>query len=233
MPPEKPDFDVNDPAKLSAEEAGAALAQVRQERFVKLLEILDRQGIAQSEVARRTDVPPQYLNDVKAGRRSLSERFARRIQDEFGFDYQWLLGRHGSMEVQRVDQGTGPANARRVWLPVFAHPIEGDPCTAAAWDGSSVEIAGVAAIRVLQAERPYALRLGVDDRHQRLCRGDLLLVSQALNKNAKIQVIRSGQKSYLARHLENGEWECLNKENIVGGKAIVIGHVLGILWGAL
>ncbi len=96
------DDPVLEPAEPPIHKLGAALAQVRQERFLNILEILDQQGIAQSEVARRTEVPPQYLNDVKAGRRALSERFARRIQDEFEFDYQWLLGRHGSREVQRV-----------------------------------------------------------------------------------------------------------------------------------
>jgi transcriptional regulator with XRE-family HTH domain len=221
----QPEFDVDDPDE--------ALAELRKDRLVKLLDVLDKKGISQSEVARRTGVPPQYLNDVKSRRRSLSERFARRLQDEFQVNYQWLLGSHGSMEMQRLDQGTGPADARRLWLPVFAHPISGDPFTVPDWDGSSVEIAGVAAMRVLQADRPYAHRFGAKDRRGRLCSGDLLLVSQAGNVNADIHVIRMGRKCHLARRKDSGEWECLNPDISISGEPTVIGHGLGIIWGAL
>lgn len=235
---DQPDHTASDPSMdqvpLPGEELGDAVALLRKERLLKYLNILEKQGITQSEVARRTDVPPQYLNDVKAGRRSLSERFARRMQDEFLVNYQWLLGNHSSPEVPRLDPKTGPAEARRIWLPVFAHPIDQDPFTVPGWDGSSVEIAGAAALRALHAKHPYALRFGAIDQRHRLCRGDLLLVSQAINNSADIQVIRLPKKKYyLARRQEDGEWECLNPQNVVNSKPLVIGHVLGILWGTL
>jgi transcriptional regulator with XRE-family HTH domain len=220
-----PEFDADDPSD--------ALAQLRNQRLLRLLEILEKQGISQKEAARRTGVPSQYLNDVKSQRRSLSERFARRLQDEFHVNYQWLLGTQGSMEVPRLDLSTGQAGGQKTWLPVFAHPIAGDPYSIADWDGSTIEIAGVAITRARRAEHPYALRFGATDQRQRLRPGDLLLVSQATNDSADIQVIRSGNKCNLARQRKDGTWECLNAQVTVRGEPTVIGHVLGILWGAL
>ena len=219
--------------EMDPEDFGEALAQLRNERFLKLLEMLEQQGISQREAARRTGVPSQYLNDVKSQRRSLSELFARRLQDEFHVNYQWLLGREGSMEVQRLDLSTGKGGGQKTWLPVFAHPIAGDPYSIPEWDGSTIEIAGMAITRARRAEHPYVLRFGVADQHKRLCPGDLLLISQSINESADIQVIRSGNKCLLARLRERKKWECLNAKNTVRGEPTVIGHVLGILWGAL
>ena len=207
--------------------------ELRKNRLESLLQVLEKQGLTQGDIARRIDVPAQYLSDVKSGRRSLTELFARRFQDEFGVDYHWLLGNRGSMEVPRLNRGGQPTSAGRVWLPVFANPLCGDPFTVPDWDGSSVEIAGAAAMRVLQADRPYALRFGADDCRHRLRRGDLVLISQATSDKADIQVVKVGPKLHLARRIQEHQWEFLNQQASIRGEATVIGHCLGILWGVL
>jgi transcriptional regulator with XRE-family HTH domain len=184
------------------------LEELRRKRLESLLQMLGKQqGLTQGEIARRISVPPQHLSDVKFGRRSLSELFARRFQDEFGVDHQWLLGARGSMEVPRLDRSSTPPNTGRVWLPVFANPISGDPFTAPAWDGTTVELAGVAAARILHADRPYVLRFGAEDRLNRVRYGDLLLVTQAIDENAEVQVLKAGREMFLARRNNAGQWE--------------------------
>ena len=63
----------------------------RRERFSQVLDALEKQGLSQREIAMRACVPPQYFSDVKLGRRSLSELFARRLGEEFDVDHIWLM----------------------------------------------------------------------------------------------------------------------------------------------
>jgi transcriptional regulator with XRE-family HTH domain len=225
MPPKPPPAD---------DDAADELVEVPQQRLAILLQALEQQqGLSQGEIALRLKVPRQYLSDVKTGRRGLSELFARRFQEEFGVDHLWLLGQRGSMEIPRLDRGAATLDARRMLLPVFVHPIAGDPHSNSAWDGSVVEVAGVAAARVLLADHPYVLRFGADDLQHRLRRSDLLLISQAIKKDAEIQILKAGRKMFLARLNPAGSWEPLNPQNSLHGKPSVHGHCLGILWGAL
>ena len=61
-------------------------------RLVELLQRLGEKGISQAQVARRANVPAQYVSDVRNERRTLTELFARRLAEEFHFDFEWLLG---------------------------------------------------------------------------------------------------------------------------------------------
>ncbi|MCE9606815.1 MAG: helix-turn-helix transcriptional regulator [Planctomycetia bacterium] len=208
------------------------LADLPRKRLEKLLEAMEERGISQADVAKRVAVPAPYLSDVKIGRRPLSELFARRFFEEFGVDHQWLLGQQGSMEVPPFGSSS-LGDGRRVWLPAFAHPISGDPTGWSNWDGTCVELAGMAAIRVLFAERPYILRFGVDDRRGRLRRGDLVLISQAIDASAEIQVVKAARKMFLARRAPDGTWERLSTDGTIDVEPVVIGHCVGVIWSAL
>jgi len=210
------------------------LQDLSRARLEKLLSALEAQGVSQGEVAKRLTVPASYLSDVKNGRRPVTELLAGRFLNEFGVEQRWLLGSAGSMDVPPLDGPAASGDSRRVWLPVLGQPISGAPTRARNWDGSCVELAGFVAVRVLFAERPYVLRLGVDDRAGRLRRGDLVLISQAVDDAAEIQVVKAGRKIFLARRDTAGGWERLSRidDNIVG-EPIVVGHCLGVVWIAL
>jgi transcriptional regulator with XRE-family HTH domain len=216
---------------LSGSDAGATELAAR--RFAKLLESLEKKGISQSDAALRIKLPPQYISDVKQGRRPMTELFARRLAEEFRVDHHWLLGRSGSIELPASGvKALGPA-ARRLWLPTFSHPVSGEPQLASNWDGTSVELAGVAAAKVLLADRPYVLRFGVDDRRAVLKKQDLVLISQAVDPAAEIQVLKQGTRMFLARR-EQGTWEPVSTTGTMRGQnATVAGHCLGIIWRML
>lgn len=205
----------------------------RKQRVQKFLQDLETQGVPQREVAARTRVPTQYLSDVKHGRRPLTELFARRLNDEFGVDYLWLLGRNPATRTPRFRVGLNTSEPKRVWLPVFPHPVEGDPQAQSVWDGTAVEVAGAPAAQAALARDPYVLRFGVDDRKSRLRTNDLVLISQAVNPDAEVQVLKLEGKAFLARDTPTG-WEPLSpRRTMSSGKPLVIGHALGILWGPL
>jgi plasmid maintenance system antidote protein VapI len=210
------------------------LHELQVQRFTKLLESLAKEGISQRAAALRVNVPAQYVSDVKNGRRALTELFARRLAEEFGVDYQWLLGVRGSIGVSQSSISASSSDARKVWLPVFSHPVSGEPQALAIWDGVSVELAGAAAVKVLMADRPYVLRFGADDRHGLLKKNDLVLVSQAVNPAAELQVLKEGTKMFLARRDADERWETVSTTGTIRGhRVFVAGHCLGIVWRAL
>jgi hypothetical protein len=200
------------------------------QRLVTLLERLGNEGISQAQVAARGGMPSQYLSDVKKGRRPLTELFARRLANEYNIDYLWLLGVKDS--PQRPDLTSAPSRGGSVWLPVFSHPIEGDPRTNPKWDGTSVEVSSVAAARLANAVQPYVLRFGHDDKEGRLRKGDLVLISQSPNEAAELLVVRSRNKSFLARN-KKGKWYRAATGQELRGEWAVTGHCLGIVWSAL
>jgi transcriptional regulator with XRE-family HTH domain len=213
------------------------LQDLSRARLEKLLAVLEEQGISQREVAKRLTVPASYLSDVKNGRRPVTELLAGRFHKEYGVEPHWLLGSAGSMDVPPLAVAPANGDSRRAWLPVFVKPISGDPTQNADWDGSCVELAGVAAVRVLFADRPYVLRLGVDDRAGRLRRGDLVLISQAVEDAAQIQVLKTSGKSgkmFLARRDAEGGWQRLSHiDDQIVGEPLVVGHCLGVVWSKL
>jgi len=200
-------------------------------RLIEFLDRLKKQGISQREVAGRAKVSVQYLSDVKGGGRNFTELFARRLTEEFGGDYRWLLGQSDSMEPPRLNVEKTTGDFERTMLPVFARPIEGDPQTHRGWDGTTIEVVGAAAARSRNATHPYVLRIVGEDRRGRLRQSDLVLVSQALDADAEIQVVKTTGKAILARAVSTKEWEPLTPKKIGVGGVEPIGHIIGIVWG--
>lgn len=207
------------------------LKKSQQERLALSLQQLAEQGETQQSVAKRLGVPAQYLSDVKAGRRTLTELFARRFAAEFAVDYQWLLGKKAS--PQPVKPPISEAAGAVITLPVLPQPIDGDPYQHDSWDGSVLQICGPAAVKAQTALRPYILRLGSADHAGRLSAGDLLLVSQAHNANAPVQIVRQRGKIVLARGDHAGQWLQLTTGNPLAGSAEPIGHLVAIVWAVL
>lgn len=200
-------------------------------RLIGLLESLVNDGLSQQQIASRAGLPAQYLSDLKNGRRTLTELTARRIGDEFGVNYEWLLGRSNLMELPSLSAESAQTSEGTIWLPCFPWPIAGTPRNHPDWHGTSVEVAGVAAARASGATDPYILRFGRNDVEGRLHKDDLLLITQALDVETTISVVKSGRKLHLAR-LKAGQWE-----KVAGGAlpetSTVHGHCLGIVWASL
>jgi transcriptional regulator with XRE-family HTH domain len=203
---------------------------VRQLRIEKLLQALAGQGLSQNEIANRTGVAASYLTDVKRGTRSLTELFARRLAEEFHLDYRWLLGETGTMESFELGKVVVDKESSGIWLPMFRHLVRGQPRSRPKWDGTCVEVCGVAAAHARTAIDPYVLQFRGKDPAGQLQRDDLLLISQTVKDLAKIQVVRVGRRLQLARKLPQGGWDCFVESGDVDK---VFGHVLGIVWRSL
>lgn len=199
----------------------------------RLLEDLKAKGLSQRDVADRVGVPTQYLSDVKRGTRTLTELFARRLQAEFAADYRWLLGETDAMRPPSVGSPPHERGAGRRPLPVLSVPIAGEPHASAIWDGTTLEIVGAMEAKVAHLMKPYVLRIADDDRHGRLRRNDLLLISQADDDLSTWKVIKSDGRLLLARLVSARKWEPLGSENSVIKQATVVGCAVGIVWGAL
>jgi transcriptional regulator with XRE-family HTH domain len=206
---------------------------VRQQRLEKLLQVLAQKGQSQNQVAQRAGVPASYLSDVKNGNRAMTELFARRLAEEFRLEYRWLMGDAGTMESLNLGQEMPDEKSTAVWLPVFPHPVRGQPQRLPTWDGACVELCGAAAAQARTATEPYVLHFLDDDHTGRLRKHDLVLISQTVNDLAEIQVIRIRRGMYLARKTPAGQWERLAEPGPIGDKLAVMGHALGIVWGSL
>ncbi len=172
-------------------------AAIGHQRLNELLERLCERGLTQVQIASKAGLPPQYISDIKHGRRPMTELVARRFGDEFDFNFQWLLGTSDSMDnpSPRAVAAAGSA----VWLPLFSSPIAGEPRQHPYWNGAGVELAGAAAGKVGLAKHPYVLQFGHDDVQGRLRRGDLILISQAAHDDAEISVLSRGKSLFLAQ----------------------------------
>jgi hypothetical protein len=217
---------------MDISESTADLA-IPQKRLEKLLQDLARRGLSQNDVARRCKIPAPYLTDLKKGNRPLTELFARRLAEAFGVDHQWLLGEVGTMDSLVVGQEVAVENLGSMWLPVFPHPIVGEPRSLPKWDGSSVEVCGAEVARARLATHPYILRFGHDDQKGRLRRDDLLLVSQSVEESAEFQVVKHATKAFLARRLGDGQFQRVADGSLLPAGATIVGHVMGIVWAAL
>ena len=202
------------------------------ERLCDLLERLTQQGTSQQQVATRAGIPPQYLSDIKNGRRPMTELVARRIGHEFQIDYQWLLGASDTMEPIMV-RTTSHQPSRGNCLPVFSHPIMGDPQIHPKLDGTELQISGAAAAKLVLLKWPYILRFGADDSRNRLKRNDLVLISQSLSDDAEIHVVECRRQFVLARQKTDGSWERLAKGETLPASTSVAGYCVGIVWSDL
>ena len=207
-------------------------AGLSHQRLNDLLETLGRQGLTQAQVAAKAGLPVQYLSDIKHERRPMTELVARRIGDEFDVNFQWLMGISNSMADPKPRVAASIASSS-VWLPLLPHPIEGEPRGHPKWDGAGVDIAGAAAAKLVLAQQPYILRFGHKDIEGRLRQGDLILISQAPNRDAEISVVRHRRKSFLARPNDDGTWSRVADGSRRPSDCEIAGHCLGIVWSSL
>jgi transcriptional regulator with XRE-family HTH domain len=205
----------------------------RRERFSQVLDALEKQGLSQREIAMRACVPPQYFSDVKLGRRSLSELFARRLGEEFDVDHIWLMTGTGSMKRPRA--WTADAETKRSMLiPILNQPIAGEPRQAPHWDGSLVELAGPAIPATAAAIMPYALRLADNDLSGRLKKGDIILISQSDGGAHDLAVLRKADALVLAwRKRGPKRYVSLQTGKPLAGDPEILGNGTAILWAPL
>ena len=201
-------------------------------RLNDLLELQTEQGFTQAQIAAKAGLPPQYISDIKKSRRPMTELVARRLGEEFNVNFQWLMGTSNSMENPKPQSAGVTANTI-LWLPLFPHPIEGEPRSHPKWDGAGIEVAGVAAARLVLSKFPYVLRFGRDDVQGRIRQGDLILISQVSSEDAEIQVVRYRKKSFLARANKDGSLSRVADGNRLPGDCPVTGHCVGIVWSSL
>jgi plasmid maintenance system antidote protein VapI len=216
--------------------ARKALAQ---KRVSEVLEELVNAGSSQRTIGSILGVPDQYLSDYKQGRRYVSDVMARRFEQAFGINAQWLLVESDIKEAPTRSKPLPATDAVAYNLRVFSHPIEGDPQEHPKWEGIFAEVIGAAAAKLMLAKHPYLLRFGADDVQGRVVTGDLLLMSQATlpliaEMESVIQVIRHGRGLYLARRKKNA-WHRLSSANSepISEDCSVHGHAMGIVWGSL
>jgi transcriptional regulator with XRE-family HTH domain len=207
------------------------VAAIATQRFNGLLDALLEQGHTQAQIAAEVGIPPQYLSDIKRGKRPMTELIARRLGEGFSFNHRWLMGTSDTMESPA--QHSSAAADKAVWLPLFPYPIEGEPRQNLKWTGAGVEIAGVAAGKIGLARYPYVLQFGHGDVQRRLQQGDLILISQAMNPAAEIHVVRHRNKHFLARANQDGSWARVANDNQLPSHCPATGHCIGIVWSAL
>lgn len=206
-------------------------ADIAHQRLNEFLQELAEQGYTQAQVAAAAQLQPQYLSDIKRKARPMTELVARRLEEAFGVSHAWLLGISNLREVGSLSAGDAFGGGDR--LPVFNDPIEGNPYSNPAWDGSDREVAGLAAAKLSYLSHPYLLRFGNDDVEGRLRKHDLILISQAFAKEAEIHVVRYRRKQYLARpHTDEG-WIRVANGAQLPADCPSVGHAVGIVWGAL
>jgi hypothetical protein len=210
-----------------------AASPIAQKRLEKFLQDLASQGLSQNDVARRCKIPAPYLTDLKKGNRPLTELFARRLAEAFDVDHRWLLGEVGTMDSITMGQEVAVESFGSLWLPVFPHPVVGEPRSLSKWDGSSVEVCGAAVARVRAASLPYVLRFGHEDRKGRLRKDDLLLISQSIDESAEFLVVKHAGKSFLVRRQDNGQFQRVADETVLPADTLIVGYVMGIVWAAL
>jgi transcriptional regulator with XRE-family HTH domain len=206
----------------------------KRERLIVVLDALSERGVTQQAIAQELGVTPQYVSDVKSGRKQLTELFARRLGEYYAFDYEWLMMTGGVapplLDV-RDRKSTAVPNPLR--LPVFDRPIDGNPWSCREWDGAYFELTGAAAIKAQCAKEPYVLRYLRQAPNGCLRRNDVILVSQEVNSKAEIHVVRRPRDLVLARKAANGMWLRVADDRALGTQVKRVGHCVGILWRTL
>lgn len=67
--------------------------QIRKEWFLEQLDALKDEGIPYSDIAKKLDVKPQYLNSIRKGKRGASENMALKLCKEYDINHNDLLNR--------------------------------------------------------------------------------------------------------------------------------------------
>jgi transcriptional regulator with XRE-family HTH domain len=206
----------------------------RNRRVCDLLAELEKVGLTQREVAERAGVPSQYLSDVKAGRRGLTELFARRLAQEFGVDHRWLMTGEGSLTPPCVGQPThGRLPSTAAHVPVLSEPVIGDPRTSPSWDGSWLELVGPAAVAAQSGRDSYILRLARGDDSGRMRANDMVLVLQDETPAASVAFVQHSTGPLLARRAANGIWRGLDSGAAFGNAPAIVGYCVGLVWAPL
>ena len=204
--------------------------QGRTARLVQVLEQLAARGVKQRELAFALNIPTQYLSDLKHGRRTVGENFARRFAEAYRISAAWIL--HGEGPRDLPDLVAAPTQADRD-LPASRTlvPDQGDPRHSPHWDGGLLVLSGAAAAAAERAKLPFVLRIGADITSGRLKKNDLVLCSQELRDDATMVIVRKG-KAVLARAVGKGSFQTLASGGSIPG-ADPIGCCLGIVWAPL
>lgn len=201
------------------------------QRFKLFLAEQAKAGFTQDVIARRLGVGPQYISDCKAGRRSITELFARRLADEFQYPFKWFL--EGPRKAGCATKETVAAvEGEIISLSLYSRPICGAPDQDDAVE-ATITLTGTAAALASQCDSPYALRVKYDDRQGRLKRDDVVLVNQSDDLQADICIIEANAHRILARSRGIGGWEPLPKRWPVMSDVKVIGFCVGIIWAEL
>lgn len=203
-------------------------------RFCEFLNWAKKEGISQTEVAKRLGVPRQYVTNVKAGSRVLTELFARRVAEEFDVDYLWLLRGTGAGIAQRpsvASQSKPTSVADPILLPLLYELFSGEPRRSPSWDGAMVSIAGPALYAASDSEHPYVYRAD-DCSTGRFKRGDLLLICQGEPESppSQLALLELGDKLTLAWSTNDGRWKSALTGRAVSTKSKIIGRCLGMIW---
>ncbi|MCE9555386.1 MAG: helix-turn-helix domain-containing protein [Planctomycetes bacterium] len=217
---------------MAKENEDLLAAGLATQRLNALLELLAEQGFTQIQIAAKGGLPPQYISDIKRGRRPMTELVARRLGEEFDVNFQWLMGTSNSME-NPMPRSVAAMASSTVWLPLFPHPIEGEARAHPKWGGAGIEVAGIAAAKLVLSKNPYILRFGHNDIQGRLRQGDLILISQVASADAEIHVVHHRKKSFLARATKGGSWSRVANGNVLPSDCPVTGHCVGIVWSSL
>lgn len=69
------------------------IPQIRKEWFLEQLDALKDSGIPYSDIAKRLDVLPQYISNIKNGNRGASEKLVLKLCEEFNLNHNDLLKR--------------------------------------------------------------------------------------------------------------------------------------------
>jgi len=209
----------------------ACESQGRVSRLAQVLERLAGRGIKQQKVAFELSIPTQYLSDLKHGRRTLSEQFARRFAEVYRVSAAWLL--HGEGPCDLPDLGAVPAQpVGGCLLPVLSAPDQGDPRHSPHWDGGLVALSGAAAAAAERAKLPFVLRIGADIPSGRVRRNDLVLCCQELRNDAALVIVRAKGTAVLAEAAGKDGYKTLASGRSIPG-AEPIGYCIGIVWAQL
>jgi transcriptional regulator with XRE-family HTH domain len=207
----------------------AAIRKRLQEGLKRLQEL----GMTQAEVARCVGVASQYLSDVKSGRKPVTKLFALRLRACYGLDDKWLM-RGGDPPAHFFELDLRPdLQMLLTELSVFDAPIIGDPESHPNEAKLRIDLAGPAAQHAYRAKEPYLLRFVGKDPEGGLRQNDLILISQNVNRTAKIQVVRQQTDLVLARKIAQGVWQRVDNGQSLRRKVEAVGSCVAIVWRQL